>query len=562
MKFSCLQSELSHHLSLVSRAVPSRPSRPVLGNVLIMADAKQQTVTLVASDEVLGIESRFPAEVEAPGNLTLPAKLWGDLISRLPNEAVHIEADVDETTVIITSSPGRYKIRGLGAEDYPSLPTVEDGDAVSLSAESLLYGLERSLFAVSNDETKQVLTGVHWLSDEDTLKFVATDGHRLAEVQMVDRTGKLIPPMKMTIPAKALRELAHTIKAHTFTGIVQVRWDDTQVLFDLGGLHELTTRLLEGQYPNYRDSFPKPKKLTRHIILNRDELIKSLNRIAVLTSPKDGIAKFSLNSVVQRVNLSVEVQGVVRGREDLAAQMMGDDLDIAFNISYLLDGLKAFNSQQVQMRCSTATSPAILSPLGDANIIYLVMPVQIRNGEPEDLDDENLEDLENEELEDLENENLDKLDLDEADWLEAIEVADLEDEREKDLKLVVIREGQAAFRENLLSAYDGRCAITDCSVKDVLEAAHIVPYLGVKTNHLSNGLILRSDLHKLFDSFKIAINPDTLIVCVAPELMETEYRELNGKPLRKVRPKYPPVSESALRHHFNQCLWIKSPNSC
>lgn len=89
-----------------------------------------------------------------------------------------------------------------------------------------------------------------------------------------------------------------------------------------------------------------------------------------------------------------------------------------------------------------------------------------------------------------------------------------------------------------------------------------MPYLGVKTNHLSNGLILRSDLHKLFDLFKITVNPDTLMVCVAPELMETEYRELNGKPLRKVRPKYPPVSRNALRHHFNQCFWIEALNSC
>ena len=127
------------------------------------------------------------------------------------------------------------------------------------------------------------------------------------------------------------------------------------MLFDLGGFHKLTTRLLEGQYPNYRDSFPK--KLTRNIILDRDELIKGLNRIAVLTNLNNGTVKFSLNSAVQRVTLSVAVQDVVKGCEDLSSQMMGNDLDIAFNLRYLLDGLNAFNSQQVQMQCSTATSP-------------------------------------------------------------------------------------------------------------------------------------------------------------------------------------------------------------
>jgi len=589
MKFSCLQSELNHHLSLVSRAVPLRPSRPVLGNILVMADAKQQTVTLVASDEVLGMESRFPAKVETPGNLTLPAKLWGDLTSRLPNEAVHLETDVDETTVIITSSPGRYEIRGLGAEDYPALPSVDAGAVVSLSAESLLHGLEGCLFAASNDETKQVLTGVHWLSDEDTLEFAATDGHRLAVVKAAHKTGGTIPPIDTTVPAKALQALAHMIKACAFTGMVQVRWNNTQILFDLDG-QKLTTDLLEGPYPNYRQLLPK--QLARQVTIDRDELVNSLNRVEVLARQDSDVVTLLLNKAVQQISLVGKIEEA-RGRENLPVQMSGNDLEVAFNIRYLLDGLKALNSQQVQIQCNTPTSPVIFSPLGGDTITCLVMPIQIRNVEPESLDDKKLSDFKkknterlssqkienlqkeevqnsiNKETENFQDSEPEKIDFDEtdlsfneSDWLEAINIADLEDKREKDLKLVVIREGQAAFRENLLSAYDGRCAITGYSVKDVLEAAHIVPYLGVKTNHLSNGLILRSDLHKLFDLFKITVNPDTLMVCVAPELMETEYRELNGKPLRKVCPKYPPVSRNALRHHFNQCFWIEALNSC
>lgn len=580
MKFSCLQSELSHHLSLVSRAVPSRPSRPVLGNVLVMADAKQQTVTLVASDEVLGIESRFSAKVETSGSLTLPAKLWGDLISRLPNEAVHIEAGVDETTVIITSRPGRYEIRGLGAEDYPALPTVDEGEAVSLSAESLLYGLERSLFATSGDETKQILTGVHLLSDENVLEFAATDGHRLAVVRTANQIGNSVLPMDVTVPARALRELAHVTKACAFTGMVQVRWNDTQILFDLDS-QKLTTDLLEGQYPNYRQLLPK--QFARQVTIDRDELFKSLNRVEVLARQDSGVVTLSLNKAAQQISLSGEIRGA-RGREDLPVQMSGNDLEIVFNIRYLLDGLKAFNSPRIQIQYDTATSPVILSSFeGDTNI-YLVMPIQVRNKEEERLNKkklpdfkeisteghaiQNAENLEEEarnpkgeETEKLEPEKLaldeEFIGLNESEWLEVIEIADLEDKREKALKLAVIREGQSAFRENLLSAYDGRCAITGYSVKDVLEAAHIVPYLGVKTNHLSNGLILRSDLHKLFDSFKIVVNPDTLTVCVAPELMNTEYSELNGKQIREVRPNYPPVSRSALRHHLNQCIWLK-----
>jgi DNA polymerase III subunit beta len=376
MKFVCSQSELNQQLSSVSRAVPSRPSRPVLGNILIKVSADSQSVTLVGFDEVLGIESRFDAQVEDSGTLTLPAKLWGDIVSRLPNEDVTLEANEDHTSVTITSSSGHYEVRGLSAEDYPTLPTVEEGDAIALSAEAVLNGLKGSLFATSSDETKQVLTGVHLLSDTDSLEFAATDGHRLAVVQTVDETGAANPPaMDVTVPAKALRELERMIQGYTSTEPVLLRLDETQVLFDLGA-QKLTTRLLEGQYPNYRQLLPK--QFARQITLDRRVLMASLERIAVLASTKNDIIKISLNNADQVVSLSVEAQEVGSGREDLPAQISGDDLDIAFNVKYLLDGLKAFNTNEVQMQCNAATSPAILTPLGETKITYLVMPVQIR----------------------------------------------------------------------------------------------------------------------------------------------------------------------------------------
>lgn len=565
MKFSCLQSELNHHLSLVSRAVPSRPSRPVLGNVLVMADAKQQTITLVGSDESLGIESRFSAEVEASGSLTVPSKLWGDIVSRLPNDVIRLETNFDGITVTITSSSGRYEIRGLSAEDYPALPTVEEGNTVSLSAESLLSGLEGTLFATSWDETKQVLTGVHFLSDADTLEFAATDNHRLAVVKTATRTSNVIPEMDMTVPAKVLRNMAHILKAQAFTGTVIMRWNDTYVLFDMG-MHKLITKLLRGQYPNYRQLLPK--QFARQAIVDRNELISRLDMVAKWANLGDNTITISLKNSSQNITLSGGVNGAI-GRAELSSKISGENLKIAFNVRYLLDGLKSFNSQQVKIQCNAATSPAIFGPFGEDDVTYLVMPIQIRNGSSKDSEDEDLADIKREESEKVKVENLETLkgeevenieseylSLNESDWLDSIEIANLEDERERDLKLVVIREGQAVFREKLLAAYDGRCAITGYSVKDVLEAAHIVPYLGVKTNHPSNGLILRSDLHKLFDSFKISVNPDTLTVCVDPELMNTEYGELNGKPLRKIQPNYPPVSRAALRHHLDKCIWF------
>ncbi|MBD2106396.1 MULTISPECIES: DNA polymerase III subunit beta [unclassified Nodosilinea] len=375
MKFICPQNELSAQLSSVSRAVSSRPNRPVLANILVKADIENQSVTLVGFDEVLGIESRFSAQVEEPGTLTLPSKLWGDIVSRLANEDITLESEGDSTTVTLTSSSGRYEVRGLSAEDYPALPTVEDGESITLSADALLSGLRGSLFATSGDETKQVLTGVHLLSETDALEFAATDGHRLSVVQTTDESATDTPSMDVTVPAKALRELERMIQGYTSNEPVALRLDETQVLFDLGH-QRLTTRLLEGQYPNYRQLLPK--QFARQVTVDRRLLMASLERIAVLASQKNDIIKITLNPGNQSIALSVEAQEVGSGHEELPAQVSGDELDIAFNVRYLLDGLKAFDTTEVQMQCNAATSPAVFVPLGETKITYLVMPVQIR----------------------------------------------------------------------------------------------------------------------------------------------------------------------------------------
>jgi DNA polymerase-3 subunit beta len=379
MKFVCPQSELNNQLSSVSRAVPSRPSRPVLGNVLLTADFDTQSVTLVGFDEVLGIESRFDAQVEESGTLTLPAKLLGDIVSRLPtDEDISLVTDGEENpTATLTCSAGEYEVRGLSAEDYPSLPMVEEGQVAALPAEAILEGLRGALFATSADETKQVLTGVHLLTETDALEFAATDGHRLAVVQTVDEASTTDSvPMDVTVPAKALRELERMIQGYTTNEPIALRLDETQVLFDLGS-QRLTTRLLEGQYPNYRQLIPK--QFARQVTVDRGRLIKSLERIAILASQKNDIIKMSLHSADQTVAITVEAQEIGSGREAMPAQITGDDLDIAFNVRYLLDGLKAFNSNEVQFQCNAATSPAILTPLGETKMTYLVMPVQIRS---------------------------------------------------------------------------------------------------------------------------------------------------------------------------------------
>ncbi len=374
MQFVCSQNDLSTHLSLVSRAVPSRPSRPVLGNVLVETSLDTQQVTLTGFDETLGIQTRFPAQVSAEGALTLPAKLLSDIVSKLPNEDLELTEDDDELVVTLKSASGEYQVRGLAATDYPNLPMVESGQAAQVSAEVLLDGLRGALFATSGDETKQVLTGVHLVAEPETLEFAATDGHRLAVVQTVDGNGKF--DMDVTVPGKALRELERTLQAYQGTEPVALRFDPSQVIFELGD-QRITSRLLEGQYPNYRQLIPR--QFQRQLTLDRKQLVLALERIAVLAGQRNDIVKLTIDQANQQLLLSVEAQEVGSGQERLPAQITGDDLDVAFNVRYLLDGLKSFANSEVQIQCNSATEPSILTPLGGLQMTYLVMPVQIRS---------------------------------------------------------------------------------------------------------------------------------------------------------------------------------------
>ena len=374
MKFVCPQNTLNSNLSLVGRAVPTRPSKPVLSNVLVKANLEAQEITLIGFDETLGIQTTFAAAVETPGEITLPAKLLENIISKLPSEPLTVEQSDSDHTVSLACSTGQYQVRGLSAEDYPTLPLVKEGQVTQLSAESLLEGLRGTLFASSSDESKQILTGGHILSDGYTLEFAATDGHRLSIVGTSEEGGDAIEEMSVTLPAKALRELEKMLQGYDDANPVILSFTRTMALFELGP-QRLTTRLLEGQYPNYRQLVPK--EFERSATVNRKALISALERIAVLAEQKNNIIKLSLSEGA--IAISVEATEVGSGREEVEADISGQPLDTAFNVRYLLDGLKALGSNDVQMKFNTATSPSVISPVGTLDMTYLIMPVQIRS---------------------------------------------------------------------------------------------------------------------------------------------------------------------------------------
>jgi DNA polymerase-3 subunit beta len=379
-----------------------------LGNVLLTADADIQQVRLTAFDLTLGIQTSFAAQIVTGGEIAIPARLLNDIISRLPEGDITLEdkagesasdTDSDRTIVTLTSASGRYQVRGMSSEEFPELPQVAAGVAVHLPVEALVEGLRGTLFATSSDETKQVLTGVHFTMQQDTLEFAATDGHRLAVVETTNQSSaddetaeeseaELAAPensrkpmndvsqLELTVPARALRELERMLAPHQPTDTVALHFEQGQIIFQ-GTDQRLTTRTLEGQYPPYRQLIPN--QFQRQLTIDRRKLLNAVERIAVLADQKNNVIKFSIDSVNQHLSLSVEAQDVGSGQESMAAQVTGEGLDIAFNVKYLIDGLKALSTSDIQIQMNAPNSPVILTPLGGRKMTYLVMPVQIRN---------------------------------------------------------------------------------------------------------------------------------------------------------------------------------------
>jgi DNA polymerase-3 subunit beta len=384
MKLVCSQSELTASLQLVSRAVASRPTHPVLANVLLTADAATGRLSLTGYDLNLGIQTSLPAAVESSGAITLPARLFADIVSRLSSDSpLTLSCAEGEEQVELTSLSGTYRMRGMPAEDFPDLPLSQSGTPIRLDADSLVRGLRSTLFASSGDEAKQILTGVHLRLAGTGLECAATDGHRLAVQRLEDALAAGdeavagAEPFAVTVPNRSLRELERLLSGRSAEEPLSLFSERGQVVV-LWADQVLTSRTIDGTYPNYRQLLPD--SFSRRLMLDRRALSAALERVAVLADQHNNVVRLSSEPLLGKVKIAADAQDVGSGSEELAVTAEGDAIEIAFNVRYLLDGLKAISADQVVLQCNGPTTPAVLAPVGeDDSFTYLVMPVQIRS---------------------------------------------------------------------------------------------------------------------------------------------------------------------------------------
>ncbi len=387
MEIICKQGELNNAIQLVNKAVASRPTHPILSNVLVTADEVTNKISLTGFDLNLGIQTSFDATVSQSGAITIPSKLLSEIVSKLPNESpVSLSVEDSSDNILLKSDRGSFNLKGIPSDDYPKLPFVESGTSLEIDPSLFLKALKMTIFSSSNDESKQLLTGVNFKFKKTILESAATDGHRLAVILNNDEDLNLKDfnddlsdndvDLSVTIPTKSLREIEKLVSFKSHEKSIKLFYDKGQVVF-ISSNQIITTRTLEGTYPNYSQLIPD--SFSKIFKFNKNSFIESLERIAVLADQQSSVVKINLKDD-NLASISADAQDIGNAEELLPVNFSGDNLEIAFNVKYLLEGLKVIASENVLLKCNLPTTPAVLVP--DDNITsftYLVMPVQVRS---------------------------------------------------------------------------------------------------------------------------------------------------------------------------------------
>jgi DNA polymerase-3 subunit beta len=365
MKINATRQALLDALLVVSRAVSARAALQALSGILITAE---ETARLRATDMELGLDVGLEAEIEGSGAVVLPGRLLVEVVRSLPDGPVTLALREAERDVEITAGSSRFHLRTLPADDFPRFPEPE-GDPIELPAQALQETINRVARAASRDEARPVLTGVLVTTEGDQLTMVATDSYRLA----VKRT-KLESPvdngLEANVPARALRELARLIDA-VGDEALRVWLTRNQALFRVGTV-SLSSRLIDGQFPNHRQLLPESYE--HEVKLPRSELLEITRRVSQLAQRNAALRlSFSEGELV----VSAETPDLGDAREGLPAPYSGELLEIGFNPEFVRDGLESIDADEVVLKLISPLRPGLLEPAGADDFSYLVMPIRL-----------------------------------------------------------------------------------------------------------------------------------------------------------------------------------------
>ena len=373
MKVSCLQENLSRGLSLVSRAVSTRSTLPVLANVLLATDNGR--LKLSATNLEIVITCWIGAKVEEEGAITVPARTISDLVNTLPQERVELVLSEETQSVHLACGRTESNIKGIDAQEFPLVPEPDLTQSIQLQAGTFRTMANQVTFAAASDDTRPTLTGVSMEFSGSTLKLAATDAFRLS-VRTAEIPGRSLDDQAVIVPARALSELARVINDDDETLYVTFPEGRNQIIFKMDNV-VLVSQLIDGNFPDFSPIIPKGH--TTRAVMSTAALLKACKAASIFARESSHTARVKIDPGNELVSGFASISANAAETGDNVAQLdatvEGGEVEVAFNVKYLSDVLNVIDTPQVALETTTSMEPGVVRPVGADNFFHIIMPM-------------------------------------------------------------------------------------------------------------------------------------------------------------------------------------------
>ena len=364
MIFICEKQKLQEGISIVQKAITGKSTMSVLEGIYI--NANKEGLTLIGSDMDVSIETKVEADVINEGSIVIDAKIFGEIIRKLPNSDIKIET-LENDTVQIICEKSVFNVVYMNADEFPELPQINQDMKVEVPQNILKNMIKGTSFAIAQDETRPILQGVLFEVKDKTLNLVALDGYRLAiRSEYLDSEIDI----EKVIPGKTLNEVSKILE--DTNDIVEINFTNNHILFNLNKTR-IISRLLEGKYVNYKSLLPQEHKLT--VTVKKQDLQNGIERASLMA--KDGNNNLIKLDIQDEAVIITSNSQLGKVREEVLINLQGDKIQIAFNSRYLIDVLKNFEEEEVILEMTSSVSPCIIKAKEADNYKYLVLPVRL-----------------------------------------------------------------------------------------------------------------------------------------------------------------------------------------
>ncbi len=366
MKLSCTKENLNKALAAVSRVVGSTTTLPVLANVLLATDGNR--LKLTTTNLEIGINYWVGAKVNQPGGVTVPARLLADFIANIPDGTVDLE--VDKNNLTVKTDNYRSVLNGIAADEFPSLPVVEKATSLKLPAQQLKAALAQVTLVASSDDTRPVLNGVYFYTEAGKLFLVATDSYRLAE-KTVELGSPPPAPVQVIIPSRVLTELVRIDDGSQAT--IELLVGENQIMFRFEAV-ELVSRLIDGQFPDYRSLIPAD--VPSQVTISTQEFANLAKVAGLFAYANAGSVNVEIDQKAKSLRLTSLASQVGENTSEAKVRVQGDGAAVTLNCRYLSEALGVINEAEVAFGITGKVNPCVLRPVDNKDYIHIIMPLR------------------------------------------------------------------------------------------------------------------------------------------------------------------------------------------